>query len=106
MSDPEDPIPYTQAIHDAIAPIRHLEDDDMLCAGFAITIEHRIERELAAMAADRRAQVFVKYCKVCDETYRWVAALSPWYEQAHRYRHHPDYVCTFELLGHVTEEVR
>jgi hypothetical protein len=98
---PEDPPAYTQAVHDAIAPIRHLEDDSMLCAGFAIAIEHRIERHLADMAVDERRNLVVKYCKVCDETFRWAAVLSPWYESAHRYRRHPDSVCTFVSLGRV-----
>ncbi len=103
--NPEDPIPYTQAVHDAIAPIRHLEDDAMLCTGFAIAIEHRIERKLAAMTPEERANMFIQYCKVCGETYRWTAVLSPSYEQAHRYRHHPNHMCTFEMLGRVTEVI-
>lgn len=99
MEHPETPPAYTQAIHDACAPIAHLEDDVMLCAGFATAIEHRIERELTAMDPAERAQLVVKYCKVCNETYRWQPVLTPFYEQAHRYRRHPDYVSTFEYLG-------
>lgn len=98
---PEDPIEYTQAVHDAVAPIADLEDDAMLCAGFAIAIEHRIERELAAMTDDERAKLSVMYCKVCESSYRWQGVLTPFYESAHRYRHHPNHVCTFEYLGRV-----
>jgi hypothetical protein len=82
-------------------PIAHLEDDDLMCRGFAVEIECAIAVALMALPPDMRRHLSVVYCKVCDETYRWVAVLTPRYEQAHRYRRHPDRVCTFETLGSV-----
>lgn len=82
-------------------PIAHLEDDELLCAGFAVEAEHRLACELDALSPEMRSHVRLVYCKVCDETYWWVAVAQPLYESAHRYRRHPDRVCTFETLGPV-----
>lgn len=82
-------------------PIAHLEDDDLLCAGFAVEAEHRLAEELDALTPEMRGHLRLVYCKVCDEAYRWVAVAQPIYERAHRYRRHPDRICTFETLGTV-----
>lgn len=82
-------------------PINHLEDDDLMCAGFAAKYEHMIEAETERLTLEGLVSLslMLVYCKVCDETYRWPGVLLPFYQSAHRWRKHPDYVCTFETLG-------